>query len=194
MAVDRGIGLMGLLLMALIAGLFIHDLLPSAIRWLLLLIPMIGLSGVLGLILLHRSGWLVRVWGVQLLHALGERLDRVLSSLRGLAIHLPLSVFIHFLAVVAVYHLALGLGMDYGLLLFLAIVPPVFLLLTVPISIAGWGLREGAMLGLFLLVGADEAQVVSMSILYGLILIVASLPGLYFYWTSVHKNKAIRIQ
>ena len=68
--------------------------------------------------------------------------------------------------------------------IFLIAIPPVFLLTIVPISLAGWGIREGAMVGIFMLVGADETKVLAMSILYGMLLIIASIPGAYFWVKS----------
>ncbi|MDH4316764.1 MAG: lysylphosphatidylglycerol synthase domain-containing protein, partial [Desulfobulbaceae bacterium] len=77
---------------------------------------------------------------------------------------------------------------DYPLSVYLILVPPVILLTILPISLAGWGVREGALIGLFILIlGADRSKVLSFSILYGLINIAVSLPGLYFYLND--KNK-----
>ena len=39
------------------------------------------------------------------------------------------------------------------------------------------------MVGIFMLVGADETKVLAMSILYGLLLMIASFPGTY-YWVK----------
>jgi len=47
--------------------------------------------------------------------------------------------------------------------------------------------REGAMVGFFLLIGADKSRVLTFSILYGLVALIASLPGLVVYLTQ--KNK-----
>ena len=71
--------------------------------------------------------------------------------------------------------------LEYDLLTFLIIVPPVILLTLIPLSLAGWGIREGAMIGFFTLLGADKVTVLAMSIVYGLVLIIASLPGLIVY-------------
>jgi len=59
----------------------------------------------------------------------------------------------------------------------LVLVPPVILITTIPISIAGWGLREGAMVTLFALVGVPQGDSFVLSILFGLISIVVALPG-----------------
>jgi uncharacterized membrane protein YbhN (UPF0104 family) len=74
-----------------------------------------------------------------------------------------------------------ALGMGYPASVYFVAVPPVLLLSIVPVSLAGWGVREGGMVGIFMLIGADKETVLSMSILYGIILIVSSLPGMYFW-------------
>jgi hypothetical protein len=70
------------------------------------------------------------------------------------------------------------LGLRYDLMTYFAIVPPALVLTIIPVSIAGWGVREGALVGLFSLIGANKTAVLMMSLLYGLTLIVVSLPGL----------------
>ncbi|NOX79829.1 MAG: UPF0104 family protein, partial [Deltaproteobacteria bacterium] len=77
--------------------------------------------------------------------------------------------------------LGVSVGLDYPLTVYLVLVPPVILLTILPISMAGWGVREGAMIGFFLLIGADRSKVLSLSILYGLLALTASLPGLLVY-------------
>ena len=51
------------------------------------------------------------------------------------------------------------------------------LVLTVPLSIGGWGLREASMVGLFALVGVPPAVSLSLSILSGLLATLVTLPG-----------------
>jgi hypothetical protein len=46
-----------------------------------------------------------------------------------------------------------------------------------PISVGGWGVREGAAIGLFGLVGVSSADALAWSILLGLAGIVAAIPG-----------------
>jgi len=47
----------------------------------------------------------------------------------------------------------------------------------IPISFGGWGVREGAMVVFFGLVGVPAADALAMSILFGLAALVAGLPG-----------------
>ena len=79
------------------------------------------------------------------------------------------------------YILALGLGLSYPFSVYLILVPPAILLTVLPISLAGWGVREGALVGLFVLIGAPRATVLTCSMLYGLSNVVVALPGLAVY-------------
>jgi glycosyltransferase 2 family protein len=75
------------------------------------------------------------------------------------------------------YMTALALAIEVSLLDCLVLIPPVILVLTLPISIAGWGVREGAMVAAFAFVGVVEGDAFVMSILFGLIGVVFALPG-----------------
>ena len=59
--------------------------------------------------------------------------------------------------------------------------PAIILITLLPISFAGWGLREGTMIGFLLFLGLSKSGILALSVLYGILLILASLPGLYFY-------------
>ncbi|MFW6307038.1 MAG: lysylphosphatidylglycerol synthase domain-containing protein, partial [Campylobacterales bacterium] len=76
---------------------------------------------------------------------------------------------------------------DQDAMLFLMLVPIVILLMAIPISLAGWGIREGAMVGLFSLAGVSKELILSVSIIYGFVVIVTILPGFY-YWLSDKKS------
>ena len=76
-----------------------------------------------------------------------------------------------------VFLLAIGLSLDLIWLDCLVLMPPVILVMTLPISIAGWGVREAAMVAFFGLIGVSPEDAVVLSILFGLTCIAASLPG-----------------
>lgn len=59
-----------------------------------------------------------------------------------------------------------------------AFVPLVLLTMLLPISVGGFGLREGAAAALWPLAGFDAAQGVAAAFLYGLLSLAGSLPGL----------------
>lgn len=78
---------------------------------------------------------------------------------------------------VAVYLLAQGLHLEIGLVDSLALFPPVLLMTALPISIAGWGVREGSMVYAFGLIGVASSDALILSVLYGLLTLVLALPG-----------------
>jgi uncharacterized membrane protein YbhN (UPF0104 family) len=103
------------------------------------------------------------------------------------AVSLPvlgLSVVVHGLIVMSVHVIAVGLGLDVGLFESLVLVPAVILLSTVPISIGGWGLREGLMVVALGLAGIAADAALSVSILFGLAQIAAGLPGGVLWLTA----------
>ncbi len=70
---------------------------------------------------------------------------------------------------------AIGNGLPVTTLL--ALVPPVLLAMLIPLSVAGWGWREGAAALVWASVGLPAAQGVAVSLSYGVLVWLASLPG-----------------
>jgi len=60
----------------------------------------------------------------------------------------------------------------------LAMIAPVVLLaMLLPISVAGWGVRETAAAGVWAALGWPAAEGVAVSVAYGALCLLASLPG-----------------
>ncbi len=185
--IDRIIGLAGLLLLNITALLFNHALLPPRVYYPLLII-LSGLAmGLILLFFLRKFRFFATGKYLGFLGRLSERYFQVYSSIPSISLQLGLSILIHLFAMTAFFMIGKGVGMDFPLQVYLALVPPVILLTILPISLAGWGVREGALIGFFLLIGADKSQVLTFSILYGLISLAGSLPGLAIYLSQ--KNK-----
>lgn len=89
----------------------------------------------------------------------------------GIVGHVNISVGVWILG------LSLGLGDRLGLLECFLLIPPVILLTTLPISLAGWGVREGGMVVALGLVGLPSESALILSILVGLVLAAIALPG-----------------
>ncbi len=188
--IDRLVGLSGLLMLNLLANMLRPGLLPDEIFWIINALSTGGICAILILMAVQRFNlarfrFFRKSW-LRPLYGLSRRTNRVYRGNKG-AIQIAMTLLTHLFSIIAFYYLAQGVGMHYGLIIFLVIVPPVILLTLVPITLAGWGVREGAMVGLFTLIGADKTMVLSMSILYGVALIVTSLPGLYFYLAGKHQ-------
>ncbi len=104
-------------------------------------------------------------------------LARVLTAAASAPLVFALSLGVHVLVAAVVLVLAWSLRLDVGLVDCLVIVPPVVLVTMVPVSIAGWGVREGAMVVGFGLIGVAPADALALSIAFGLLQIAAGLPG-----------------
>ncbi|MEQ8321126.1 MAG: lysylphosphatidylglycerol synthase transmembrane domain-containing protein [Rhodospirillales bacterium] len=76
-----------------------------------------------------------------------------------------------------VFLLAKGLAVDVTWLDCMVLMPPVLLVTTLPISIAGWGVREGAMTVAFALVGVSQGGAVVLSLSMGLLAVAITLPA-----------------
>ena len=102
---------------------------------------------------------------------------------------LLLSISIHTFSIVAVLILSEGLGLEISWLGIVLVVPLATLFMLIPISIAGWGVREGVMIvGLGYLNVLPE-QALALSILYGLLMLITALPGGIIWLFSSHLNK-----
>ncbi len=185
--IDRIIGLFGLLFLNLAANLMNSNLLPGWLFNLINIISVLSIIGLFGLALIRKIKILENIAILKNFYELSKRFRNVYRTKLKIIIQLVLSVIIHLFSILAVYAISKSIGMEYSLGVFLVIFPPVFLFTLIPISLAGWGVREGAMIGFFMLIGASKEQVLSLSVLYGIIVILCSLPGMVFWITS--KNK-----
>jgi len=90
---------------------------------------------------------------------------------------LALSVVNHGCSILTMYVLAKGLGANLALAAAVVFVPLILLASAVPISIAGWGVREGAALILLGQAGLSDAQALAVSVAYGAITLLPALIG-----------------
>lgn len=94
------------------------------------------------------------------------------------------SLTIHLLTIVGAWVIARALAIDVDLLDCLIVIPPVVLVTMLPVTIAGWGVREGAMVVGFGLVGIRPSDALAISICLGLASIIVGLPGgLLWLWS-----------
>lgn len=182
--VDRLVGLVGLLILNLLSTIVFFGTFDKYFSLLIIIITLSGISGFTLLFHLEKITFLSRYKGLSLFASLAKRLNKLYSDRTILYKQIAISVAVHLLTILSLYSLALSIDFHLSFEIFLIAIPPVFLLTIIPISLAGWGIREGAMVGIFMLVGADETKVMAMSILYAILLIIASSPGAYFWVKS----------
>ena len=95
--------------------------------------------------------------------------------------HLILSFFVVCSYVLIYVISAISLGLDIDYIAFMVFSPIILFSMTLPISIGGWGIRELTALLLSLLLGLSASASISVSIIYGILNLICSLPGLYFF-------------
>jgi uncharacterized membrane protein YbhN (UPF0104 family) len=81
----------------------------------------------------------------------------------------------------AIYVLAMGLHLDVPLLPFFMFIPIISTISTVPVSIAGIGVREASFVLLFGSLGISPVHATAMSFAWFLSMAAGSLPGLVEY-------------
>lgn len=91
----------------------------------------------------------------------------------------------------AMFVLATGMDVDVSFVDCLTLIPLVILVTTLPISIAGWGVREGAMVVAFGLIGVASESAVVLSVMMGILAILGSLPGGILWLLSGQSRKDI---
>ncbi len=74
---------------------------------------------------------------------------------------------------------SLGISIDY--FAFLVFSPLILLSMTLPVSIGGWGVREFTALLISFLLGLSASASISVAIMYGVLNLICSLPGVYFF-------------
>ena len=88
------------------------------------------------------------------------------------------SVVVQLLRAIAFFAVYRGLGQETGIGYFFAFVPLVFVAMAIPISIGGFGVREGLLVLLFGTVGVAAEVSVTAGLLVPLLQTVAVVPGL----------------
>jgi len=93
-----------------------------------------------------------------------------------------------------VWRLASDFGARLDFIEFSLLWPVVLILSFLPISIAGWGIREGAMVFTFNILGNPSSIALATSIAYGILMILASVPGGVIWFVSSFRNQPASIE
>ena len=188
--VDRAVGLIALAVIIVASLPWSAHLISDAYgRSALILIDFAALAGGAGFLVLGVLPWpfLKRWWATHHIHACAVIANRVIFSRRNEPAIAILSFLVHFLAVViawcVVQSIAAPVGFDQTFLL----IPPVMLITMLPISIAGWGVREATMGLAFGYAGLVTNEGVNISLLYGAVSFVVGAFGGLVWILSAEK-------
>ena len=186
--VDRAIGLIALAIIIVASLPWSYRLItdPNG-RSALLLVDFAALAGGVGFLALGRLPWpwLKRWWGTHHLHACSVIANRVIfSRKRGPKIAV-LSLLVHVLAVVIAWCVGQSIAAPVVFSQIFQLVPPVMLITMLPISIAGWGVREATMGLAFGYAGLMTNEGINISLLFGAVsFMVGAFGGLVWIFSA----------
>jgi uncharacterized protein (TIRG00374 family) len=188
---ERVIALLGLILLVIITQPFLLARIEDhPAKYFFPLLVILVLFGIIILMLLDRlpqglQGWRI----VNVLTHLASDTKKFFLSPRYVSKAIFLGIFGNILIAMFAYLTFCALAVDVSILDCLVLIPPITLLTTLPISIAGWGIREGAMVGAFAFVGVLEGDAFIVSLLFGILNIIFAIPG-GFLWLMGDHNRA----
>src|SRR5713101_581910 len=186
--VDRAIGLIALAIIIVASLPWSYNLISDPHgRSALLFVDFAALAGGVGFLILGRLHWtwLKRWWGTHHLHACSVIANRVIfSRQRGPKIAM-LSLLVHVLAVVIAWCVVRSIAAPVVFGQVFQLIPPVLLITMLPISIAGWGVREATMGLAFGYAGLMTNEGINVSLLFGAVsFIVGAFGGLIWIFSA----------
>src|ERR1700688_4922020 len=186
--VDRAIGLIALAIIIVASLPWSYNLISDPHgRTALLLVDFAALSGGLGFLVFGALPWpwLRRLWGMHHLHACAVIANRVIFSQKHGPAIAVLSLLVHVLAVVIAWCVVQSIAAPVVFGQIFQLVPPVMLITMLPISIAGWGVREATMGLAFGYAGLMTNEGVNVSLLFGAVsFIVGAFGGLVWIFSA----------
>jgi uncharacterized membrane protein YbhN (UPF0104 family) len=87
------------------------------------------------------------------------------------------------------YCAARAIGIEMTMFELIALVPVILFSMTIPITIAGWGIREASAATIWGLAELPVADGVAISVSYGIIVLISTLPGIFFVISSTNNMK-----
>jgi glycosyltransferase 2 family protein len=180
---DRLYGLIGLFLLVVFVSPFLYlkfkglEINFEILSFFALLILSVLLSLSFDLLPINLPKWKI-IRGLNAISFEGRKI--LLNRNTGILI-MFFSILVHSFSILAVILLSYGLGLKISLLGIIVVIPLVTILILIPISLAGWGVREGVMIIALGYLGVQPEQALALSILYGLLVLCSALPG-GFIW------------
>jgi uncharacterized membrane protein YbhN (UPF0104 family) len=179
---DRAVGLIALAFIIVASLPWSYDMIADRNgRLALVFVDFAALTGGLGFLLIGRLPWpwLKSWWPTKHIHACSLVANQVIFSRRTGPRIAGLSLSIHVLAVVIAWCAVRSIAAPANFEQLFMLTPPIMLITMMPISIAGWGLREATMMVAFGYAGLAQTDGTVVSILFGLVyFLLGGLGGL----------------
>jgi len=190
---DRAVGLIALALIIVASLPWSYGMIAdSKGRLALVLVDFAALLGGLGFLLLGRLPWpwLKHWWPTKHIHACSVIANKVIFDRRSGPKIAILSLSIHVLAVVIAWCAVRSISAPANFEQVFMLIPPIMLITMMPISIAGWGVREATMMVAFGYAGLAQMDGTVVSILFGAVSFVVGGIGGVVWIFSAEKTKA----
>ena len=146
-----------------------------------LLAALLGLT--FGMLLLFAGRYVLRPFDkwrlVRFVIKLSDDTHKVLSAGKEFTMLLAISVAGLLAWCFAVYIFVHAVHLSISLLEAVILVLPVILILALPFSLTGWGVREGAMVLTLSVAGLDYDQALLVSLITGFAFLLTGLPGIF---------------
>jgi uncharacterized membrane protein YbhN (UPF0104 family) len=185
---DRAIGLIALALIIVASLPWSHGMIADGNgRLALVFVDFAALAGGLGFLLLGHLPWLwlKTWWPTKHVHACSVIANQVIFDRRSGPKIAVLSLSIHVLAVVIAWCAVRSIAAPVDFEQVFMLIPPIMLITMMPISIAGWGVREATMMVAFGYAGLAQTDGTVVSILFGAVsFIVGCAGGLVWVFSS----------
>jgi uncharacterized protein (TIRG00374 family) len=179
-AIDRIIGVAVLALIVVICLPASFELIPGPLaRAGLLIVGLLGVAAPIVLIAIGSRQWqmLHRFAILRHFNAAANLAYDIFTSIQSAAWIIGLSIIIHALLIVAAWMIAKSVAVPLDVLHAVLVIPPVLLIAALPISIAGWGVRESAMVMAFGYCGLQQADGLLVSALLGFAIFAIGIMG-----------------
>jgi uncharacterized membrane protein YbhN (UPF0104 family) len=178
--VDRAIGLIALAIIIVASLPWSYQLIADAQgRSALLFIDFAALAAGLGFLVLGALPWpwLKRWWATHHIHACAVIANRVIFGReRGPKVAVT-SLLVHVLAVLIAWCVVQSIRAPVSFGQTFQLVPPVMLITMLPVSIAGWGVREASMGLAFGYAGLMTNEGINVSLLFGAVSFIVGIFG-----------------
>jgi hypothetical protein len=186
--IDRAIGLIALAVVIVASLPWSYRLIDDSHgRSALLVVDFAALAAGAGFLVLGRLRWpwLKRWWGTHHLHACSVIANRLIFSRQRGPKLAAISLLVHVLTVVAAWCVVRSIAAPVLFGQIFQLVPPVIMITMLPISIAGWGVREATMMVAFGYAGLAQTDGTVVSILFGAVFfIVGGVGGLVWIFSA----------
>jgi glycosyltransferase 2 family protein len=190
---DRIVGLVAIAMMCAIGLPFLFSISGSTnVFWSDVVLVGLSFIGTVFLFMLRSIPSWLREWRViKAFHMLGEATWSVSQKLKSSLEMLLFSFLSHSTQIVLILFIAEMISVPLSVGHAMILCPPILFVSMLPVSLAGWGVREGAMVVGFSLIGISPDDALAISIIYGAMAIGIGAAG-GGLWLTGHFLKQFR--